>query len=57
LWEGYSESRLDHRYLNDHFDDTTVEGLARAIARDLDRSGLISVEVREGDLRFARHVL
>lgn len=50
-WDELSSACLDHRFLNDHFGDTTVEGLADAFFTAFDA---VSVEVQEGDLRFAR---
>lgn len=50
-WKKVAAAKLDHRFLNDHFEDTTVEGLAKEL---LYRFEAVSVEVQEGEVRFGR---
>lgn len=50
-WRGIVDE-LDHRLLNDYWDDTTVEGLAVALLGFFPDA--LAVEVQEGNQRFGR---
>jgi 6-pyruvoyl tetrahydropterin synthase len=51
LWKHAVEPLVEHQHLNDHFDDTTVEGLAVALLNLLPEATAVSVQ--EGQLRRA----